>query len=202
MVAYVQASARVPEEGRPVLLEIAAQMRADPAFIDKAAAWIAAERAGGELVGWRAAIERRLDRLDVLEARIEALEAAKAEGVTQLPKTAASPPPDAPAPASAISHDDPQFDIEDVLPPVEPVTVQSDREPAGGEEPVATDVTAWTTGAGKGTKLTPAGQREVLRLHGEAVSNAEIGRRVGVSGTSVANFLKRYDGAREEPLSG
>lgn len=62
----IQANARVPADGRPVLLKAAAMMRADPSFTAKLEASLAGEEPGAT---WR-------NEMAAMSARIASVEAA------------------------------------------------------------------------------------------------------------------------------
>ncbi|MFC0217829.1 hypothetical protein ACFFJ7_05420 [Pseudochelatococcus lubricantis] len=189
MVGYVQASARVPEEGRPVLLEIAAQMRADPSFIERAAVWIAATRAGDELADWRSEIERRLEALELQSSQVGTIE-SKQDDTTAGRIPAGNEGGIAADPVEGGR----QADIEDLLSPVlddpvEPAGAAVEAEDADWTAKAAAITT--TTGEGKGRKLTEAGAGLFAEMLAAGVPLPSIARTVGISPQSAHTRAKK-----------
>lgn len=189
MATIVQVNLRAPEGDKAVLAEVAARLREGQGFAERLSAFLAAEGAGA---AWA-------DRLEAIERRLEALEAAKGEKATLLPPDASSSPRAASAPAigvpaeDAIRADDGQVDLEGLLKsaPDDPV------EPAGtaveGEEDWTAKAAAitTTTGEGKGRKLTDAGAGLFAEMLAAGVPLPSIARTVGISPQSAHTRAKK-----------
>jgi hypothetical protein len=173
-MASRQLNLRFDEQHHDVVRRVVDRLRRDSTFLASLEALLASDStpAGDhhapEMRALFALLERRVD---LLEPRIDALEAARQAPQPRPARASARVPPSAPstsASAASASADD------------------ASAEAAG----------AWTMGD-KSKRLTPAGRAEVVRRIQAGASDIEIGRAVGVHRETVRRIRKELPALAE-----
>lgn len=167
----MQANARVPADGRPVLLKTAARMRADPSFTARLEAFLAREERGQE---WS-------DDLADLRVRIEALEAtvnAPGDMVKSHDEANAHPA------LSSDSSPQPEAQITTAARHCPDTLPMFADGPAMDWQDRAAAITL-STGEGKGRKLTAEGEALFREMAGAGAGAPTIARTLGIASQSV-----------------
>ncbi|ALN75847.1 hypothetical protein [Aureimonas sp. AU20] len=164
MVEHGQVNVRIPSEDKELILRIARKLREEDDFAGRLKRWMKTEAEDPQSAFM-------LDRLDRLEARVAELDARLAQ-VGGGAESAASPPS-----VAAAETDPRQPDM------------FGGHKPKGST-PLAPPSSQWTTGDGKGRRMTPEGLAEMHRLLNEGRTDTEVAEMLGVRPFTVANQRK------------
>lgn len=176
-VKLIQANARVPEDGRPVLLKAAALMRADPSFTVKLEAFLCG--GAGDEPGslWH-------DRLADMTARIEALEAVVGHGGNAQPQAVKAKP-------EGVQHDP---DTPDMFGGDASAYVANASNAPEMDWQARAAAIVTSTGEGRQRRLTPAGAALFDEMAQAGCRVAEIMRALDMKDQSVRDRLKKMKG--------
>lgn len=183
MSNFVQANARVPEEGRPILLAVAARLRDDAGFLARLKDFLGDDASASPWADRFAALEKRVW---ALEAEIERTELAR----RPTPSLHDIPEKYQPAPPPLAYRAGEQ----------EPEAPEPEAQEDGAVEDPSETMEAWaaraaaitiSTGEGRGRKLTDAGADLFKEMVRAGVRHLDIARTLGMARQSVDTRAKK-----------